>query len=198
MSSSTMWLSVALSWHCPSRLYCILSFSSLGLFLLFPPIQLFRFSSFLKFFFSLSGYTVLCPFQLLLASFLLLSLSRNGASFFFSSCPLFQLTSLSWWFSHFSSTFLFTLALGIPSLIISCSSHLPLKIVKFCQNCEILLKLWNSIKIVKFSPNCEIFSKLWNSLQIVKFCQNGEILSQLWNSVKIVKFCRNCEILSKL
>ena len=60
-------------------------------------------------------------------------------------------------------------------------------IMKFCQNCEILSKLWSSVKIVKFCQNCEILSKLWNFVNIVKFYQNCEILSKLWNSVKIVK-----------
>ena len=34
----------------------------------------------------------------------------------------------------------------------------PVKIVKSCQICEILLKLWNSVEIVKFCQICEILS----------------------------------------
>ena len=38
--------------------------------------------------------------------------------------------------------------------------------MKFYQNREIWLKLWNLVNIVKFDRNCEIWSKLWNLVKL--------------------------------
>ena len=75
--------------------------------------------------------------------------------------------------------------------------------MKFSWNCEIRLKLWNSVEVVKFSWNCELRLKLWTSVEIMKFSWSCEIQLNLWNSVKWwnsvqrVKFSWNGEIRSK-
>ena len=49
----------------------------------------------------------------------------------------------------------------LPSFRATCISFSAVKIVKFCQNCKILSKLWNSVNFLKFCKKFEILLKLW-------------------------------------